>query len=94
MAERESKEYKTILRCFNKLVIALKLDPMTILNDLATEDLLPLDTQADAQKLAIAISGLVTIDKSNYDRVLKVLSNYDWLKQIVALLKSTYGKLA
>ena len=87
----ESVEYKTLLACFSRLVLALKSDPVTISNELVETSLFPPpDGQIEAQQLAQRILDVVKVEAARYDDVMKILSKHDWLKDIVGIL---HGKM-
>ena len=88
-----SIEYRTLQACFHKLVLALKQDPVSISNELATVGLIPpSDGAVDAQQLTRSILNIVEIKPSRYENVMRVLSNHEWLKDIVGILRATYSE--
>ena len=85
----DSTAHKTLLACFDKLVLALRADPVTISNELAAAGLIPPpDGQIEAQQLAERIRDIVKVEPARYDDIVKVLSKHDWLKDIVGILHS------
>ena len=89
----ESVEYRTLLACFSRLVLALKADPVTISNELVDISLFPpRDGQIEAQQLAQRMLDIVKVEAARYDDVIKVLSKHDWLKDIVGILETTHGE--
>lgn len=90
----DSIQCKALSACFDKLVLALKADPLTIWNELAAKGLFPPpDGQIEAQQLARRILDVVKVEPTRYDVVLNILSKYDWLKDITKILQTTFGKL-
>ena len=90
----DSIEYRTLLASFDKLAIALRQDPESILNELVSTSLIPLpDDKIDAQQLTRRILDFVKVKPSRYKDVLYVLSKHDWLKDIVGILRKTYCKI-
>ena len=92
----ESAQYKSLLACFDKLVVALKQDPVTVWNGLAALYLIPppdvqLPGGFEAQVLARRILNIVKVEPTRYDDVMKVLSKHDWLRDIVKILHTAYG---
>ena len=84
-----SVEYKTTLACFDRLVTALKSDPVTVSNELASENLIPpLDGPVSAQKLAQLLLCKIEVTSKHYYDVIDVFSRHDWLKDIVETLQS------
>ena len=89
----ESLQYKTILACFDKLVDSLKLDPLTISNELVAKSLIPpADEQIDGQKLAEILLKRVKVEPSRYYDIIYILSRHDWLKDIVEILRKEHCK--
>ena len=87
----DSIAYKILLACFDKLVLALKVGPITISNELVAAGLIPPpDGQIEAQQLARSIPNIVELKPARYDDIVKVLSKHDWLKDIVGIL---HGKM-
>ena len=85
-----SVEYKTTLACFDKLVTALKSDPVTVSNELLSENLIPpLDGPVSAQKLAQLLLGKIKVTPKRYYDVINVFSRHDWLKDIVEILSES-----
>ena len=85
----DSIAYKTLLACFDKLVLALRANPVTISNELAANGLIPPpDGQIEAQQLVQRILDIVKVEPTRYDDIVKVLSRHDWLKDIVGILHS------
>ena len=88
----ESLEYKTVQTCFNKLVTALKQDPQTVANDLVARSLIPpVDGSKDAQKLAQLLLERIELSPKRYYDVVKVLSQHDWLVDIVDILQEEHS---
>ena len=88
----ESLEYKTVLSCFDKLVTALKLDPLAVSNELVAEGLIPPASGAvDAQKLAQLLLERVKLSPRRYYDVIKVFSRHEWLGDIVDILQKEHG---
>ena len=89
----ESVESKTLLASFDRLVLALRADPVTIWNELAAAGLIPSpDGQIEAQRLSQRILDIVKVEPARYDDVVKVLSKHDWLKDIVNILEAVYSE--
>ena len=85
--------YKTIVACFDKLVLALRADPVIVSNELAAASLIPPpDGQIEAQQLAQRILDIVKVEPARYEDVLNVLSKNDWLKDIVGILQTTHSE--
>ena len=90
-----SIEYKTVVACFDKLVIALKSDPLTVSNELVSSNLIPpleVDGQVSAQKIAQLLLDKIKVAPQRYHDMLEVFSRHDWLKDIVGILQSEYSK--
>ena len=88
----ESLEYKTVLSCFDKLVTALKLDPLTVANELVAEGLIPpVDGSVDAQKLAQLLRDKIKLTPKRYYDVIKVFSRHEWLGDIVDILQEEHS---
>ena len=90
----ESPEYKTLVESFSSLVTALGMNPKTISDELAAAGLVPPTTQElDERKLAVLIrDSVVMVNPSRYSDVIRIFSKYDWLKDIVKILRDTYRK--
>ena len=89
----DSIAYKTLLACFDKLVLALKLDPVTISNELVAANLFPPpDGNVEAQQLAQRILDIVKVEPARYDDVMKVLSKHNWLRDIGQILETAYSE--
>lgn len=88
-----SIEYKTLQGCFDKLVLALTQDPVTISNELVAAGLIPPSDSVDAQQLAHRILGIVEVNPSRYNDVLKVLSRHDWLNDIAGILRTAHSEI-
>ena len=89
----DSIEYKTLRACFDKLVLALKLDPVPISNELAAAGLIPPpDGNIEAQQLTQHILDIVKVEPSRYDDVFMVLSRHVWLQDISGILQTTHGE--
>ena len=89
----ESLEYKTVLSCFSKLVTALKLDPLAVLNELVAEGLIPpMDEVIDAQKLASLLLDIIKLSPKRYYDVVKVFSRHEWLGGIVDILQEEHSE--
>ena len=94
MQNHDMAEYKTVLSCFDKLVTALKLDPLAVSNELVAEGLIPPgDGEADAQKLAQLLLRRIQLSPKRYYDVIKVLSRHEWLGDIVDTLQEEHGIL-
>ena len=90
----ESIQSKTLLTCFDKLVLALKPDPITISNELAAASLIPLpDGEIEAQQLARTLVDVVKVEPSRYVDILTILSKHDWLNDIVNILQTTHSEM-
>ena len=90
----ESVEYKTILTCFDKIVTALKSDPVPISNELVSANLIsPVDCpQIDAQKLAQLLLDKIKLAPKRYYDVVRIFSRHDWLGDIVEILQAEQSK--
>ena len=67
---------------------ALKSDPLTLSNELVSENLIPpLDGQVSAQKLAELLLRKIEVTPKRYYDVINVFSRHDWLKDIVEILQ-------
>ena len=67
---------------------ALKSDPVTISNELVSENLIPpLDGQVSAQKLAELLLRRIEVTSGRYHDVIRIFSRHDWLKDIVEILQ-------
>ena len=81
-------EYKTVLSCFDKLVTALKLDPLAVSNELVAESLIPpVDGPADAQRLAQLLLERIQLSPKRYYDVIRIFSRHKWLEDIVDILQ-------
>ena len=89
----DSIAYKTLLACFDRLVLALKSDPVTISNELVAVNLFPPpDGNMEAQQLAQRILDIVKVEPARYDDVMKVLSKHNWLRDIRKILETAYSE--
>ena len=86
----ESLEYKTVLACYDRLVTALKSDPVGIATELMADSLIPpLDVKkTDAQELARLLLNKVELVPERYHDIVEVFSRHGWLKDIVAILQT------
>ena len=85
--------YKTLLACFDKLVLAFDQCPSTISNELVAKGLFPPQNgQIDGQRLAKLIADKVQLKSSRYHDVMDVLCKHEWLCDIVDILRVTYVK--
>ena len=88
----ESLEYKTVVSCFDKLVTALKLDPLAVSNELVAEGLIPpVDGSVDAQKLAQLLLERIRLSSKRYYDVIKVCCRHEWLGDIVDILQEEHS---
>ena len=88
----ESLEYKTVLWCFDKLVTALKLDPLAVSNELVSEGLIPpVDGTVKAQELAQLLRDAIKLSSKRYYDVIKVFSRHEWLGDMVEILQEKHG---
>ena len=89
----ESSEYKTLLACYDKLVIALKSDPLGIATELIAVNLIPpLDVKkTDAPELAQLLLNKVELVPERYHVIVEVFSRHGWLKDIVTILQTEHG---
>ena len=86
-------EYETFLSCFDKLVTALKLDPLAISNELVAAGLIPPQYRAvDAQKLAQVLLERIQLSSKCYYDIIKVFSRHEWLGDIVDILQEEHSK--
>ena len=98
----DSIEYKTLVRCRNKLVSAFKLDPVTIANNLVARNLIPPAVASEVTELATkeqkagvlveCVFGKVEISQRQYDSFIAVFSEYGWLSDLVDVLNRTHRK--
>ena len=96
-AMAESFQYKALLECYDSLVTALKLDPASLADALATKGLVPPGkitnqpgTEADqARVLAGCILDRVKLVPSRYYDVVDIMSKYQWMEDFVRILKTT-----
>ena len=89
----ENLEYKTLLACFGMLVLAFDQSPLTISNELVAKGLFPPQNgQIDGQRLAKLVADKVLLKSSRYHDVMDVLCKYEWLCDIVDILRAKYGK--
>lgn len=90
----DSVEYKTALKCFDRLVIALRQDPVTISNAFVSNLLIPpVDGHADAQRLAQLLLEKIKLVPSRYHDIVRIISGYEWLKDIVDIIQTEHSKL-
>ena len=88
----ESLEYKTVLSCFDKLVTALKQDPLVVSNELAAKSLIPpVSGSVNAQKLAELLLERIELSPKRYYDVVSVFSGHSWLGDIVDILQEEYS---
>ena len=88
----DTLEYKTVLSCFDKLVTALKLDPLAVSNELVAEGLIPpADGSVDAQKLAQVLLERIQLSPKRYYDVIKVFSRHEWLGDMVDILQEEHS---
>ena len=89
----ESLEYKTLLVCYDKLVTALKSDPLGIATELIAVNLIPpLDVKkTDAPELARLLLNKVQLVPEHYHDIVEVFSKHRWLEDIVAILQTEHG---
>ena len=98
----DSIEYKTLVRCRNKLVTAFKLDPVTIANNLVAKNLIPPAVASEVTELSTkeqkagvlveCVFGKVEISQRQYDCFIAVFSEYGWLGDLVDVLNRTHRK--
>ena len=98
----DSIEYKTLVRCRNKLVTAFKLDPVTIANNLVAKNLIPPAVASEVTELATkeqkagvlveCVFGKVEISRGQYDCFIAVFSELGWLSDLVDILNCTHRK--
>ena len=103
MIMSDSIEYRTLVRCREKLVTAFTMDTMAVANALVSNDLLPPNvsseigelatSQGKANRLVDCILSKVLISHTHYNSFIVVFSQIPWLSDIIEFLKSTYGKL-
>ena len=90
----ENLEYKALLACFDKLVLAFDQSPLIISNELVAKGLFPPQNgQIDGQRLAKLVTDKVLLKSSRYHDVMDVLCKHEWLCDIVDILRASYGKL-
>ena len=88
----ESSEHKAAISCFDKLVTALKLDPLVVSNELVAEGLIPpVDGAVGAQKLAQLLLDRIQLSPKRYYEVTKVFSRHEWLGDIVDILQKEHS---
>ena len=88
----ESLEYKTVLSRFDKLVTALKLDPLAVSNELVAGGLIPpVDGSVDAQKLAQLLLERIQLSPKRYYDVIKIFTRYEWLGDMVDILQKEHS---
>ena len=89
-----SVEYRTILACFDKVVLAFDQSPSTIADELIAKGLFPPQGPVDGRRLAKLVADKVQLKSSRYRNVMDVLSKHEWLSDIVDILQVTYGKFS
>ena len=94
----ESVEYKALLECFDSLVTALKFDPASLSDELATKGLVSPGevTQQrtcaeQARELASRILDRVKLAPNRYHDVVKILSGHLWMEDFVRILETAYN---
>ena len=88
----DSLEYNTVLSCFDKLVTALKQDPLAVSNELVAGGLIPpVDGAVDAQKLAQLLLERIQLSSKRYYDIIKVFSRHEWLGDIVDILQDEHS---
>ena len=95
----DSLEYKTILECKPQLITALKADPQSVITDLEANGLIPHEcisasksNVVQAREAVTSIIGRVENSPSEYQKILDILSKYQWLKTGIKILREKYGK--
>lgn len=98
----DSIEFRSLTRCRDKLVTALKLDAVTVANALVSSNLIPpavsseigelASSERKANHLVDCIFAKVQISHTHYSRFIAVLSQLAWLNDIVEILNSTHCK--
>ena len=98
----ELLEYKTLLACKPKLLLAVKLALPALLDDLVAEELITpdlgevqgLDSSTRARQLVDHIIKLVQLSPAPYERFVEILrSKYGCTgKEIAEILQTTYGE--
>ena len=101
-AMSDSVEYRTLVRCRDKLITAFKLDAQTIADILVSKDLIPPNVASEigesdkserkANRLVDCLFSKVEISRKNFDQFITVFARVPWLKDIVEILTSTYRK--
>ena len=99
----DSVEYRTLSRCRDKLVTALKLDAVTIADAFVSRSLISpaiasevnelVTSEQKARRLVDCVFGQVQISHTQYDSFMSVFSQLDWLNDLVRILNSTRGIL-
>ena len=98
----DSVEYRTLLACKGELVTAFKQDPLTIGDSMLAENLVPPTVSSEiaehrttkdmgARRLVECITDKVKLSSGRYKDVIDVLTRHEWLRDVVAILKSNYG---
>ena len=100
----DSVEYQSLVKCRDKLVIAFKLDAVTVANSLVSSDLIPpaisseigelATSERRASRLVDCIFAKVEISHTHYGSFITVFSQFGWLSDIVEILNSTHRKLS
>ena len=93
-----SVEYRVLLECFDSLVTALKFDPASLSDELATKGLVPPGevtqrrTSAEqARELAGKILDRVKLSPIRYHDVVKILSRHLWMEDFIHILQSAHS---
>ena len=99
-----SVEYRTFIRCRDKLVTAFKLDAVTVADALVSSNLIPpavsteigelVTSERKASRLVDCIFAKVEISHTHFNSFITVFSQVGpWLSDIVDILNSTHRKL-
>ena len=99
----DSVEYRSLVKCRDKLVTAFKLDAVTVANCLVSSNLIPpaisseigelATSERKASRLVDCIFAKVEISHTHYSSFVTVFSQFGWLSDIVEILNSTHRKL-
>ena len=99
----DSVEYRSLVKCRDKLITAFKLDTVTVANSLVSSNLIPPAISSEIEELATSerkasrlvdcMFAKVEISHTHYNSFITMFSRFGWLSDIVEILNSTYSKL-
>lgn len=98
----DTLEYETLVRCRNKLVTALKLDPANVADELISKNLVPPSVATEmteltrsedkARRLVECIFNKVELSSGAYESFIAVFTECGWLEDLVGILNAAHRK--